>query len=63
MRNSPTHWLFLLLVVLFIVLAVFNVLPFPVLAMLLLVSWCTLAVIVLIIQRRLSNQRNKKAED
>ncbi|NRA53219.1 MAG: hypothetical protein HRU23_03665 [Gammaproteobacteria bacterium] len=56
MRNIATHWLFAALVVAFVIMALFDVLPFPVLAILLLVSWCVLAVVVLIVERWLARQ-------
>jgi len=56
MRNIATHWLFAALVLLFILMALFELLPFPILAILLLVSWCVLAVIVLFVERWLTRK-------
>jgi hypothetical protein len=60
MRNIATHWLFVALVITFVIMALFELLPFPILAILLLVSWCVLAVVILFIQRWLALKRAKK---
>ena len=39
-----TTWLFVLLVVAFVIAFILDILPFPILAVLLLVSWCVLAI-------------------
>lgn len=60
MRNIATHWLFAALVVIFVIMAVVNVLPFPILAILLLVSWCVLAVVILFVQRLVSKKQARR---
>jgi len=50
-QRPKTHYLFIALVLFFIVMLVMNVLPFPILIALLLMSWCGLALIVMLVQR------------
>jgi len=46
--RPKSHYLFIALVLIFIILLVTNVLPFPILIGLLLISWCGLALIVML---------------
>ncbi len=62
MRNIPTHWLFISLILVFILLAIFSSLPIPILVAMLLMVWCALAVLVLIVQRMLSNRAKTKTK-
>ncbi|MDP2561824.1 hypothetical protein [Psychrobium sp. 1_MG-2023] len=61
MNRPKTHYLFVLLVAVFIVLMVMNILPFPLLVVMLLVSWCALALIIMLIQR-IATGRNYRSK-
>ncbi len=50
-KRPKTHYLFIALVLIFLVMMVMNVLPFPILIALLLISWCGLALLVMLVQR------------
>ena len=52
-----TTWLFVLLVVAFVIAFILDILPFPILAVLLLVSWCVLAMACLAWQRARARRR------
>lgn len=58
MNSRPkTHYLFIALVIAFIVMAIMNVLPFPILVVVLLMSWCGLALVVMLFGRMRERQR------
>lgn len=51
MSRPITHYFFILLSLIFIGLLMFSAIPFPILIGLFLISWCGLALLVMLYQR------------